>query len=91
MTLKKTAFENTVRKGENAGDQHFHLFPQCFLPHHREIVILTMFNLSSANDFNLITSKILSFGLTHYHTMPHSEALKMYSCGKHYEKRRNCL
>ena len=22
--------ENTVRKGENAGDQHFLLFPQCF-------------------------------------------------------------
>ena len=25
-------FENIVRKGENAGDQHFLLFPQCFLP-----------------------------------------------------------
>ena len=23
--------ENTVRKGENAGNQHFLLFPQCFL------------------------------------------------------------
>ena len=22
--------ENNVRKGENAGYQHFHLFPQCF-------------------------------------------------------------
>ena len=22
--------ENTVEKGENAGDQHFHLLPQCF-------------------------------------------------------------
>ena len=29
--------------------------------------------------------------LTHYHTMPHSEARKIYSCGKHCEKRRNCL
>ena len=29
--------------------------------------------------------------LTHYHTMPHFDALKIYSCGKHYEKRRNCL
>ena len=24
------AFENIVGKGENAGDQHFLLFPQCF-------------------------------------------------------------
>ena len=29
--------------------------------------------------------------LTHYHTMPHFDALKIYSCGKHCEKRRNCL
>ena len=28
--------------------------------------------------------------LTHYHTMPHFDALKIYSCGKHCEKRRNC-
>ena len=26
------AFENIVGKGENAGNQHFLLFPQCFLP-----------------------------------------------------------
>ena len=25
-------FENIVGKGENAGNQHFLLFPQCFLP-----------------------------------------------------------
>ena len=30
--LEKKAFENIVEKGENAGDQHFLLFPQCFLP-----------------------------------------------------------
>ena len=30
-TLGKKPFENTVGKGENAGDQHFLLFPQCFL------------------------------------------------------------
>ena len=29
--------------------------------------------------------------LTHYHTMLHFDALKIYSCGKHYEKRRICL
>ena len=26
-----------------------------------------------------------------YHTMPHFDALEIYSCGKHCEKRRNCL
>ena len=29
--LEKKAFENIVGKGENAGHQHFLLFPQCFL------------------------------------------------------------
>ena len=29
--------------------------------------------------------------LTHYHTMLHLDALKIYSYGKHCEKRRNCL
>ena len=28
--------------------------------------------------------------LTQYHTTPHFDTLKIYSCGKH-EKRRNCL
>ena len=35
-TLKKKALENTVGKGENAGNKHFLLFPQCFLLHQRE-------------------------------------------------------
>ena len=29
--------------------------------------------------------------LTHYHTILHFDALKIYSFGKHCEKRRNCL
>ena len=29
---EKETFENIVGKGENAGNQHFLLFPQCFLP-----------------------------------------------------------
>ena len=36
MTLKKKALENSVEKGENAGNQHFVLFPQCFLLYQRE-------------------------------------------------------
>ena len=31
MTPRIKAFENIMGKGENAGDQHFHLLPQCFL------------------------------------------------------------
>ena len=47
----------------------------------------------SASASNLVEWNILSFGkeLNHYHTMPHFHAPKMYNCGKHCEKRRNCL
>ena len=30
---RKRPFENIVGKGENTGNQHFLLFPQCFLPY----------------------------------------------------------
>ena len=48
-------------KGENAGNQHFLLFPKCFLPFSNQISI-SQSHLSSANAFNLDRSKILSFG-----------------------------
>ena len=35
-TPRKKPFENIVGKGENAGNQHFLLFPQCFLPYQRQ-------------------------------------------------------
>jgi hypothetical protein len=35
-TLKHRAFENIVGKEENAGKQHFFLFPQCFLLYKRK-------------------------------------------------------
>ena len=41
LTLKEKAFENIVGKGENAGSQHFLLFPQCFLPFPKQILIFT--------------------------------------------------
>ena len=50
-----------IRNVENAGNQHFLLFPKCFLPYQREIVIWATFILSSANAFNLVMPKILSF------------------------------
>ena len=36
-TLKKNTSENIVGKGENAGNQHFHLFLQCFLSYQGEV------------------------------------------------------
>ena len=35
--LEAKAFENIVRKGENTGNQHFFLFPQCCLSYGRQI------------------------------------------------------
>ena len=35
-TLSKKPLENIVGKGENAGYQHFLLFPQCFEPYQRQ-------------------------------------------------------
>ena len=34
-TLSKEVFENILGKGENAGNQHFLLFPKCFLAYQR--------------------------------------------------------
>ena len=39
MTLRKKAFENILVKGENAGNQHFLFFPQCFLTFLKQILI----------------------------------------------------
>ena len=52
----KKALENTVGKGENAGNQHFSPFTTMFSTlSKREIVILATLNLSSAIAFNLAT------------------------------------
>ena len=61
---KRRAFENIEGKEENAGDQHFLLFPQCFLPFSKQTknFFLVTFILSSANTFNLDWSKIQWFG-----------------------------
>ena len=32
MTSRKKSHENILRKGDDAGKQHFLLFPKCFLP-----------------------------------------------------------
>ena len=37
MIQLKEHFENIIEKGENADDQHFLLFPQCFEPYPSQI------------------------------------------------------
>ena len=61
--LEKKPFENNVGKGENAGNQHFLLFPTMFstLPSINFSFLVTLM-LPYANDFNFDQSKILSFG-----------------------------
>ena len=49
-------------KGENAGNQHFLLFPQRFLPISKMVSVLVTFVFSSAKAFNLDKPKNLSFG-----------------------------
>ena len=71
MTLKKKPFENIVGKGENAGNQHFLLFLQCFLPIPKTIFVFKLnFILSSANAFNLEQSKICRLGKELNHINP---------------------
>ena len=53
-TLKKKSFENIVGKGENAGYQHFLLFPQCFLPFPQQILIF--------GHIYFVVCKFLQFG-----------------------------
>ena len=63
MTLRKTLFENIVGKGENADNQHFLLFSQCFLPCWKQISIFEFCLIClSASAFNLDQYKILLFG-----------------------------
>ena len=59
-TLHKKTFENNVGIGENADNQHFFLFPQCFLPVPKQISVAHI--LSSVNVLSLGQSKNLLFG-----------------------------
>ena len=62
-TFRKKTSEDIVGKGENAGNQHFLLFPQCFQPFQTQISIFQpLFFCPSANAFNLNQSKNMSFG-----------------------------
>ena len=56
----KKTFENIVGKEEKAGNQHFLLFPQCFLSYETTLMCWVTFDMSSANAFSLGKPKILS-------------------------------
>ena len=38
LLIQESAFENIMEKGENAGNQHFLLYPKCFLSYQRSTV-----------------------------------------------------
>ena len=59
----KKPFEKIVGKGENPGNQHFLLFPQCFLLYLRHTSVFQSHSfLSSAYGLNFDQYKNLSFG-----------------------------
>ena len=60
---ERVVLENIVGKGENAGKQHFLLFPTMFSTlSNTEVLILPVFHLSSANAFSLSVRRKLSCG-----------------------------
>ena len=61
---REDGFEkNIVGKAENAGNQHFLLFLHCFLLYQREkSSYLAQSDMISANAFNFVQYRILSFG-----------------------------
>ena len=78
-TLTKKPFETIEGKGENAGNQYFLLFPQCFFFFQPYQGQESSFMFSSANALNLDQSKILSFGndLNLWPTKKNIDFLKM--------------
>ena len=64
MTQGKNPFENIAEKGENAGNQDFLLFLQCFLffPKTFRFSVTFILSYSYAKSFKLDWSEILLFG-----------------------------
>ena len=69
MALEKKTSENIVGKGENAGNQHFLLYQQCFLPvpeifqffSHIYVVICKINALYLEQSKNLLFGKELNY------------------------------
>ena len=60
-TLQLQPFKNIFGKGENAGNQHFLIFPQCFLLS-KDKSVIKAFHLLSANAFISDCAKVLGQG-----------------------------
>ena len=90
--LRKKPFENIVRKGENAGNQHFLLFPQCFLLFLTQITIFQSHLFCRLQVLSIRTSvKICCLvELTHSHAITPFDAPGKQAFWKHRGKRRNC-
>ena len=80
-------------KEENAVNQHFLLFPPCFLHFPKQISIFShTFIMSSASPFNLDQSKILLFGRVNpFPNKPWFLHVCSTNHFKHCGKKRNCL
>ena len=90
MTPQRGLLKTLLEKGENAGNQHFLLFPQSFLPFPKQVLIsYSNLFLSSANAFNMdqpyIVKSNSSYHLHHsiwkYFEMIWDQCKKL-SCGK---------
>ena len=62
---RKDPFQNIVEQGENAGNQHFLLFPQCFLPQERQLKCFQVqkdYRLQMLSNWTMPTSCLLVKG-----------------------------
>ena len=75
-TLKKMPFESIMGKGENADNQHFSSFPRMFsaLPKTNFSFLSHYFVICKCFQFGLVS---IFVELTHYHIMPHFDALQI--------------
>ena len=81
---KKNLFENIVGKGENAGNQHFLLCQQFFLPFQNQISNFRLYLFYCLQMLSKRTSLLFARDLTLYQTVP---TLKVKSLWKTYHKR----
>ena len=81
MTKKRKSFENNVGNGENAGNQHFLLFLQCFLSFPKQISIFLSHLfccLYSAFNFDLSRTLWFDYELRSLSSrIPHEKYLKV--------------
>ena len=89
FTLRKKPQENIVKKGENAGTQHFLLFPECFLSFLKQILIFKPQLICCLQMLSIRTS--LNFVVWHWvDTEPFSKQALIFKC-LHYNSFENTV